>query len=838
MSTAEDALANDEVMKMVDQEIGRLPEKLQAAVVLCLIQGRTHDAVARELGWPIGTVKSRLASARATLTSRLRRRGVAPSWLAGLNQAGEPVAAVAVPHDLARGAIESALQATAGPSVHGAVLSASVESLSRRVLWTMSLSRLKMAVGGLAVLGALVWAVPPLLVAKQGGGAHGRESIPSVTIGARPSAQQSSIVTATPSRAAPALRLGTVKYRQDSPIYRIFYSPDGKYVVTEGDDGRVRVWDSISGRLVRRLDAELGAVHAVAFSPDGKSIVEADTGLDFRKQPLVLHVSSTDLGTGRLGFERSWELPGPFLWSLGLSCDTRLVAAGSGQGLLTIINAATRDEFSRFTLPGQSIHHITFSPAGNCVAVVSNSNGDPQETPQENQVRVFDLDLKKELWMVPIPDYEAERPVFSSDGSVVGFIVGQVVQYRDAATGRRVPTPIYDGKSLAFALKANSFYLWEPKTKLLLDSPQFRGVDASVAAFSPDGRTIASNGGPTVIHFWDIASQRDRLVKADAPLEQVDCVLVTPDGKTLITGSSDKMVRLWDLTTGLERKVLPHEGEVKTMSLSRDGRLLMTGTQCRCWVYLWDLAGAEKPPMIADQDNSAPTLRFPVALRYAPEDGSATACWSDGQVKRWDGKLGRLVDLPQPQFSAPRFPAPSKDWKLTGGCFSSDGRKLAAITFLGGLGVADLATGKELYGVPDAQTVLVSPDDLTLAVTKTGGDLVVKRVDGMKLTQATANSSILLLDTSTGKEKVRMEVPGSPVWALAFSPGGKTLAATTGWEQGQIHLYETATGKETRLLNTPPIRTSALTFTPDGSRVITGMADTSVLVWDLRLIGE
>jgi RNA polymerase sigma factor (sigma-70 family) len=64
-------LADREIMAIVDEEIGRLPANRQTAVVLCLVQGRTHDAVARELGWPIGTVKSRLASGRATLTTRV-----------------------------------------------------------------------------------------------------------------------------------------------------------------------------------------------------------------------------------------------------------------------------------------------------------------------------------------------------------------------------------------------------------------------------------------------------------------------------------------------------------------------------------------------------------------------------------------------------------------------------------------------------------------------------------------------------------------------------------------------------------------------------------------------
>ncbi|HZW30193.1 MAG TPA: WD40 repeat domain-containing protein [Isosphaeraceae bacterium] len=92
------------------------------------------------------------------------------------------------------------------------------------------------------------------------------------------------------------------------------------------------------------------------------------------------------------------------------------------------------------------------------------------------------------------------------------------------------------------------------------------------------------------------------------------------------------------------------------------------------------------------------------------------------------------------------------------------------------------------------------------------------------------SGTIVLLDSRTGQERLRIAVPDSEVWALAFSPDGTTLAATVGWERGQIRLYEVATGREVRTITTPPTRTPALAFTPDGSRLVAGMADTSVLI--------
>jgi len=65
-----------ECAQVVHQELNRLPEKYRAPIVLCYLEGLTHDEAALRLSWPVGTVRSRLARARDTLRARLTRRGV------------------------------------------------------------------------------------------------------------------------------------------------------------------------------------------------------------------------------------------------------------------------------------------------------------------------------------------------------------------------------------------------------------------------------------------------------------------------------------------------------------------------------------------------------------------------------------------------------------------------------------------------------------------------------------------------------------------------------------------------------------------------------------------
>jgi RNA polymerase sigma factor (sigma-70 family) len=130
------------------EELERLPDRYRSPIVLCHLEGKTHEQAARLLRWPVGTLSGRLSRGRQLLRSRLERRGVnvsatlySASWLAapGFSLATRLVECTA----------RAAAQSLASQSV-----STSVLYLTKGVLKTMFLRKLG-TVSAVVLLGAV-----------------------------------------------------------------------------------------------------------------------------------------------------------------------------------------------------------------------------------------------------------------------------------------------------------------------------------------------------------------------------------------------------------------------------------------------------------------------------------------------------------------------------------------------------------------------------------------------------------------------------------------------------------------------------------------------------------
>jgi RNA polymerase sigma-70 factor (ECF subfamily) len=144
----------EELRAILDEELGRLPARLRAPVLLCELGALSRQEAARRLSIPEGTLSSRLARAKVLLRERLTRRGLGLSTALLTTGLAREAQAMALPHGLEEITIRAATLVAAGCSLTGLV-AASVHSLTEEVCQAMLFAKLKGILFALVTVGAV-----------------------------------------------------------------------------------------------------------------------------------------------------------------------------------------------------------------------------------------------------------------------------------------------------------------------------------------------------------------------------------------------------------------------------------------------------------------------------------------------------------------------------------------------------------------------------------------------------------------------------------------------------------------------------------------------------------
>ena len=234
----------------LEEELRRLPEKHRIPIVLCHLEGHSHEEAARLLGWPLGTVKGRIARALEQLRRRLAHQG--ESCSIGVLTSALATPLLVPPETLARTTLNVAVLVSRGAPV--------AETASASVTALLSAGWPGLFAGKVKV--ALVMLLGVLAAGAAVGARRPAPALPSVLARVAPP---------TDRRPPTVLEVkGMVRLPHRTSVTGLSYSPDGKTLATGNVDSDLFLWDVATGKeLWRATNVE---AHSIAFSPDGRSL--------------------------------------------------------------------------------------------------------------------------------------------------------------------------------------------------------------------------------------------------------------------------------------------------------------------------------------------------------------------------------------------------------------------------------------------------------------------------------------------------------------------------------------------------------------------------------------
>ena len=231
------------------------------------------------------------------------------------------------------------------------------------------------------------------------------------------------------------------------------------------------------------------------------------------------------------------------------------------------------------------------------------------------------------------------------------------------------------------------------------------------AAFSADGKTLATFCKNDYLHLWEVATRRElkRLAVGDtAEFRWDQRAAFSPGGDMLALDEGTGTVYLWDVARGTRVGFLHAGRGALCLAFSPNGRTLAVGAEQHQdpGVGVWDISRPERPESILLLTNTA-EVGWASSLAFSFDGKTLAEGCGNGAIELWDLATERVIQT-LTNHSA---------W-VSAMAFSSDGKRLASASADHTACLWDVATGRgaTLRGhLNEVWALAMAPDGRTVA---------------------------------------------------------------------------------------------------------------------------
>ena len=453
------------------------------------------------------------------------------------------------------------------------------------------------------------------------------------------------------------------------------------------------------------------------------------------------------------------------------------------------------------------------------------------------------------------PSSSARCITFSPDGGLIVYGAGTMLKIADSATGRtlrilrghqatvRGAAFSPDGRHLATASADSTVRTWEATTGQPVTTFTGHNGPVNAVAYSPDGRHIATASSDRTVGIWD-ATTGQSVTTLNGQDGAVYAVAYSPDGTRIATASDDKTAKVWDATSGqLVTTITGHDGPIIGVAFSPDGRHLASAS-ADCTARTWDATTGRLITTLTGHDG------YVDAAAYSPDGSHIATAGTDRSARIWDATTGQPVTTLTGHTAHVNVVAYSPD----GIHIASASSDRTAQTWNAATGrpIATLAGHTDLVSAiafsPEGTRIVTAGMDRSARIwdtgtgqpltTLTGHNGAVNAVayspDGTHIATASSDRTTRTWDATTGRPAATFSGHTGYVNAVAYSPDGTHIA--TGSNDFSVRTWNATTGQLTATLSGHTGYVNAVTYSPDGTHIATASYDCTARVWDVASV--